>query len=81
MPPLWAPLLRLRPDREDEAPPFNPLVVREPPFPRSLEDISEGGHGIHLLKQFADEVNYELKATGNRLILSFMSHGPPRAAI
>jgi anti-sigma regulatory factor (Ser/Thr protein kinase) len=66
---------------EDEAPPFNPLAVRDPPSPQSLEDISEGGQGIHLLKQFADAVEYELKPTGNRLIISFISPGASRATI
>jgi serine/threonine-protein kinase RsbW len=63
---------------EDEAPPFNPLVVADPPFPRSLEDISGGGQGIHLLKQFADAVEYEPTRTGNRLIISFIYPGSSR---
>jgi serine/threonine-protein kinase RsbW len=66
---------------EDEAPPFNPLIVRDPLLPRSLEDVSGGGQGIHLLKQFADAVEYEPKPTGNRLIISFLSSGSSRAAI
>ena len=63
---------------EDEAPPFNPLLVPDPPSPQSLEDISGGGQGIRLLKQFANEVKYERKPSGNRLIISFDSPGSSR---
>ena len=63
---------------EDEAPPFNPLLVPDPLSPQSLEDISGGGQGIRLLKQFADEVKYERKPSGNRLIISFDSPGSSR---
>jgi sigma-B regulation protein RsbU (phosphoserine phosphatase) len=66
---------------EDEAPPFNPLVVSDPPLPRSVEDTSEGGQGIHLLKQFANAVEYEPMPTGNRLIISFIPPGSSRAAM
>jgi anti-sigma regulatory factor (Ser/Thr protein kinase) len=63
---------------EDEAPPFNPLLFHDPRFPPSPEDISGGGMGIHLLRQFADAVEYDPKPTGNRLIISFVSAGPSR---
>ena len=66
---------------EDEAPPFNPFLFQGPPLPRSLGDISGGGQGIHLLKQFADALEYEPKPTGNRLIISFISSGSSRAAV
>jgi anti-sigma regulatory factor (Ser/Thr protein kinase) len=58
---------------EDDAPPFNPLLTRDPPSPPSLGDISVGGQGIHLLKRFADAVEYEPTPTGNRLIVRFSS--------
>jgi serine/threonine-protein kinase RsbW len=58
---------------EDAAPPFNPLAVRDLRPPRTLEEMSEGGLGIPLLKQFADAVEYERSATGNRLIIRFLS--------
>lgn len=57
---------------EDEAPPFNPLLVQDSPFPRSLEEIPEGGQGIRLLKRFADTIDYEPRPTGNRLTISFV---------
>lgn len=63
---------------EDEAPPFNPLLVQAPPAPQSLENLSAGGQGIRLLKQFANEVKYERKPSGNRLIISFESPGSSR---
>ncbi len=56
---------------EDDAPPFNPLLVQEPPAPASLADVSVGGQGIHLMKQFADGVEYERKPVGNRLHIRF----------
>jgi len=65
---------------EDEAPPFNPLLVPDLPVPQSLRDISAGGQGIHLLKQFANAVKYEREPTGNRLIISFFSPGDPHTA-
>jgi len=63
---------------EDTAPPFNPLLVPAPPLPTSLDEISNGGHGIHLLRQFADAVEYESVPTGNRLIISFLPPGNAR---
>jgi len=57
---------------EDEAPLFNPLLVQNGPIPGSLEEISEGGRGIHLLKQFSDALNYEPMPIGNRLTISFI---------
>lgn len=60
---------------EDDAPPFNPLLVPEPAAAGSLEEVKIGGQGIHLLKQFADAVEYELKPGGNRLTMSFFCNG------
>lgn len=57
---------------EDEAPLFNPLLVQDKSMPPSLEDVSQGGQGIHLVRQFADAVKYEPTPTGNRLIISFI---------
>jgi serine/threonine-protein kinase RsbW len=57
---------------EDQAPQFNPLLVRDELVPRSLEEIAEGGQGIYLLKRFADALDYESTPTGNRLTISFI---------
>lgn len=56
---------------EDDAPPFNPLLVQQQPEPASLGELAVGGQGIHLLKQFADAVEYERKPDGNRLRIRF----------
>ena len=64
---------------EDAAPPFNPLAVRDLRMPRSLEQMSEGGLGIPLLKHFADAVEYERSPTGNRLIMRFVLSETTRA--
>jgi anti-sigma regulatory factor (Ser/Thr protein kinase) len=55
---------------EDEAPPFNPLLFEDKSLTRSFEG-SEGGQGIHLLRQFSHAVEYELTPHGNRLTISF----------
>jgi anti-sigma regulatory factor (Ser/Thr protein kinase) len=36
---------------------------------RALEDIRPGGVGVHIIKQAFDEVRYEPRARGTRLIL------------
>ncbi len=64
---------------EDQAPQFNPLLVSDPPVPRSLEEISRGGHGIKLLKQFADAIDYERMSNGNRITVTFIAHGSTQA--
>jgi anti-sigma regulatory factor (Ser/Thr protein kinase) len=78
--------IRFLPDRrgfyaavvEDTAPHFNPLLVPAPSLPNSLDAISDGGLGIHLLRQFADAIEYESMPTGNRLIISFLPAGKVR---
>jgi serine/threonine-protein kinase RsbW len=64
---------------EDQAPQFNPLLVSDPPVPHSLEDVSGGGHGIQLLKQFADAIEYERMSNGNRITVTFIAHGSTQA--
>jgi sigma-B regulation protein RsbU (phosphoserine phosphatase) len=66
---------------DDEAPPFNPLAFQTPPDLNSLEFISLGGQGIHLLKEFADALAYEPGTTGNRLTIIFNSPGLSPAPI
>jgi anti-sigma regulatory factor (Ser/Thr protein kinase) len=56
---------------EDQAPHFNPLELPEPFMPESLQDIRVGGQGIHLVRKFADAVEYEALETGNRLTMAF----------
>ncbi len=64
---------------EDQAPQFNPLLFSDPPVPQSLEEISRGGHGIKLLKQFADTIDYEPMSNGNRITITFVAHGSTQA--
>jgi hypothetical protein len=42
-----------------------------PPVSDTREDIPLGGHGIHLLKEFADALDYEPTPNGNRLTIRF----------
>ena len=44
---------------EDEGIPFNPLQNPEVVFPRSLDEASKGGLGIHLIRSYADECEYK----------------------
>jgi serine/threonine-protein kinase RsbW len=60
---------------EDEAPPFNPADAPELPALRSLEEIQLGGHGIRLLRRFADALEYQATPTGNRLSIGFAAAG------
>jgi serine/threonine-protein kinase RsbW len=67
---------------EDQASQFNPLLVSDPPIARSLEDISGGGHGIQLLKQFADAIEYEPLSNGNRITITFVArHSSARKSV
>jgi anti-sigma regulatory factor (Ser/Thr protein kinase) len=58
---------------EDDAAPFNPLEAGELPAV-GLQDTGQlGGQGIRLLRAFADTLEYESKAGGNRLRMGFRS--------
>ena len=61
---------------EDSAPPFNPLrdaALAAMPLPTALADVVPGGHGIRLMRSFANAIDYEQMADGNRLVLRFLS--------
>jgi serine/threonine-protein kinase RsbW len=60
---------------EDEAPPFNPVESPELPALDGLENDRIGGQGIRLLRQFADSLEYQATASGNRLRIGFSSVG------
>jgi serine/threonine-protein kinase RsbW len=53
----------------DEAPPFDPLVVREPDTEAGLEERQVGGLGIFLVRRLMDAVEYERSEGKNRLRL------------
>jgi serine/threonine-protein kinase RsbW len=61
---------------EDEAPPFNPVISPELPAVSSLDEIRVGGHGIRLLRRFADALEYQTTPAGNRLSIGFAATGP-----
>lgn len=54
---------------EDEGRPFNPLRQPEVDVGAALSERRAGGLGIHLVRQLLDEVRYQRRPQGNRLIL------------
>ncbi len=44
---------------EDDGTPFNPLDNPEVEFADDLESVKIGGLGIHLIRQYSDECNYQ----------------------
>jgi serine/threonine-protein kinase RsbW len=60
---------------EDEAPPFNPLDVPEPPPIKSVKELPVGGRGISLLRHFAQTLEYQATPAGNRLSFGFHIDG------
>jgi anti-sigma regulatory factor (Ser/Thr protein kinase) len=55
---------------EDRCGAFDPLAVPAPERPTSLEDARVGGWGIHLIRQYARQIDYERRDGTNRLTLS-----------
>ena len=51
----------------DSGRPFNPLNQPEVVFPRTLDDASQGGLGIHLIRSYSDECIYRCEAGENVL--------------
>lgn len=56
---------------EDEAPPFDPIAAPELPCVDSTGQPRIGGHGIRLVRHFADSLEYHRKPTGNCLVMVF----------
>jgi serine/threonine-protein kinase RsbW len=56
---------------EDDGGPFDPTLVPRPIAPKSLEDARIGGFGVHLMREFSNEMHYERTAGKNRLCLTF----------
>lgn len=62
---------------DDDAPQFNPLEAPTlPPFDEQGE-TRIGGHGVRLLREFADILEYEPTSTGNRLHIGFSKNISP----
>jgi len=54
----------------DEAPPFNPLTVPPPDTTLPLDQRAYGGMGIHMMRNFTDELHYQTTDSDqNELIL------------
>ena len=60
---------------EDDAPPFNPLQAPALPLVDEHGESRIGGHGIRLIRGFADSLEYEPTSTGNRLHIGFEKCG------
>ena len=56
---------------EDPGPAFDPLQMAAPCRASNLEEVGIGGQGIHLMRQFAQDVAYERRDATNRLTLRF----------
>lgn len=54
----------------DEAPLFDPLTVPTPNISLPLEQRAYGGMGIHMMRNFTDELHYQITDSGqNELVL------------
>jgi serine/threonine-protein kinase RsbW len=60
---------RIRISIEDDARPFNPLLAPEVDVDAPAAERRIGGLGIHLVRTLLDQVRYQRRAVGNRLIL------------
>ncbi len=54
---------------EDDGIPFNPVEAREPDCGCPIEDREIGNLGIHLCKQFMDDLIYERRGNKNIVVL------------
>jgi anti-sigma regulatory factor (Ser/Thr protein kinase) len=57
---------------EDSGPPFDLRAAPVPVKPTNLESAVPGGWGIHLIRAFASDIDYETNAGRNRLTLRFV---------
>ena len=55
----------------DQGIPFNPLEAPAAQLPNSLVDAKEGGLGIHLMRQYADDIAYRRDGPNNIFTLHF----------
>ncbi len=56
----------------DRGIPFDPTTVPAPARAASIEDAAVGGQGIHLMRTFAQRLDYERRDGENRLRLHFL---------
>jgi anti-sigma regulatory factor (Ser/Thr protein kinase) len=57
---------------EDNGRQFDPTQVASPAPATSLDDAKIGDIGIHLMRSFADQMQYERRDGRNRLTLRFV---------
>ncbi len=53
----------------DQAPPFDPTSVPPPDLTLPLKERPLGGLGIHLMRQYMDEMHYQYTADGHNLLI------------
>jgi anti-sigma regulatory factor (Ser/Thr protein kinase) len=58
---------------EDNGAPFDPTKMAAPLLPRTIEEATAGGLGIHLMRRFASDVEYRREGGRNQLWLTFPS--------
>jgi sigma-B regulation protein RsbU (phosphoserine phosphatase) len=61
----------------DDASEFDPRSMPTPVAPLRIEDVIPGGQGIHLMRQFTDEMHY--RREGDRNVLTLVRVLAPRA--
>ena len=61
----------------DDGRPFDPAKPRELPVARTIEDMSVGGLGLHLIRSFSSEIQYRREANRNVLVLTFAATRNP----
>jgi serine/threonine-protein kinase RsbW len=54
---------------EDQGVPFDPRDLAEPAQPKTVEDAQIGGLGIHLMRRYAESMDYQRDKEFNRLTL------------
>jgi sigma-B regulation protein RsbU (phosphoserine phosphatase) len=59
----------------DDGREFDPLGLPDPVAPATLEQASLGGLGVHLVRQFADQVSYERVSGRNQVTLAWTRPG------
>jgi serine/threonine-protein kinase RsbW len=60
---------------EDKAILFNPIDAQQSPPIGPDDELQVGGQGIRLLREFADELEYQATPSGNRLKIGFNAAG------
>ena len=65
---------------EDDGAAFDPLNAKPPDLGAPLDDRPIGGLGIHLVKQFMDQVTYHRVEGKNRLVMEKRTEDDPAPA-